>query len=197
MSEIKKETPTLKCIVVGSSGVGKTSLIEYLINGKFNENTQPTIAVDYKTTILEIDGQEVKMNIYDTAGQEKYKALSRSYFRKSDCVLLVFDLTEKQSYDDANAWYLEILQNCDFDSKILLVGNKADEINTRVISNTTAELYAKSRNIIYIETSAKTGENVREAFFRIACEAYRSNEKEIHDDVPSLTLQSMLMKKCC
>lgn len=193
-----KQLPNFKCIVIGSSGVGKTSLITYLAQGSFDENTKPTINIDFQSVVLDIDGQDIKMNIFDTAGQEKYTSITRTYYRDAKCVLLVFDVTDKESYDDANKWFHEISQYCDPNAIILFVGNKTDEVNSRVITAAEAELYAKSRDVNYIETSAKNGFNVKEAFCRIAAEAYRGTSKKENDQENVMPIKKLLEQhKCC
>ncbi|EAX88661.1 small GTP-binding protein, putative [Trichomonas vaginalis G3] len=172
------QSQSLKCIVIGSSGVGKTALTKRLIENKFYERLQSTIGVEYETTTVEVDGEMVKLNVWDTAGQEKFRSISRAYFREALVVLLVFDLTDKQSFEDINHWLSDVRQLCDPRASIMLVANKSDLAAERLVSVAELQNYASNHNLEFIETSAYTGANVREAFVRTSAKIWRTIKAE-------------------
>ena len=168
MAEFGDNSDALKCIVIGSSGVGKTALTKRLVENTFSEHIQSTIGIEYEFTTIEVDGQQVKLNVWDTAGQEKFRSITRAYYREAVCVLIVFDLTDKETFNEVNTWVDDVRHKCDPKASIILVGNKSDLSENRQVSNSEATEYAKSMNLKYIETSAKTGDNVRTAFIQSA-----------------------------
>ena len=190
-----KPKPELKCIVIGSSGTGKTAIIYRLVKNKFTGSALSTIGVEYDESIFTIGKEEVLLKVWDTAGQENYRSMTRKYFRDAVCVLVVFDLTKKESFDDLNDWLKDVHELCHPLASIVLVGNKSDLAEARVISANDATQYAQERNLQYIETSAKTGENVREAFIRTAAEAiekFQNNEE--NEEMPAVVDKK---KICC
>ncbi|EAX90898.1 small GTP-binding protein, putative [Trichomonas vaginalis G3] len=196
MTEFKSSA--LKCIVIGSSGVGKTALLKRLTENKFYEQLQSTIGVEYETTTIEVDGDKIKLNIWDTAGQEKFRSISRAYFREAMCVLLVFSLTDKQSFEDMSQWLSDVRQLCDHKASILIVANKSDLTETRVISAAEISKFAESRNLEYLETSAYTGTNVREAFVRATAKIWRQLKLEQPElNKVDLGKTNDKKKKCC
>jgi small GTP-binding protein len=187
---------SFKFIIVGSSGVGKTALLRRLTSDTFSPDSHSTIGVEYDSTVVEIDQQMIKLQIWDTAGQEKFRSIAKAYFRNAVGVLLCFDLTDQQTFDDVSMWLNEIRSICDQSIVILLIGNKSDLIPKRVITMTEAEHYAQHNHLNYLETSASNGTNVREAFVRLATAVYRRTPKT------KTTINSPVSKKskekdCC
>ena len=170
---------TFKFIVVGSSGVGKTSLINRLITGTFSHETNATVGVDYLSTVFDIDGSLIKLQIWDTAGHEKFRSITKSYFRHAVGVILVFDVNERKSFDDLSYWLNDIHSLCDPNACITLIGNKIDLESTRIITTSEAMAFGNTHNLNYIETSAKVGDNVKEAFYRAAKSAFEKAEQGI------------------
>jgi small GTP-binding protein len=162
-----------KVVVVGSSGVGKTSIVEFLQTGSFRAESQPTIGVQFKTYSLETDGEAIKLQIWDTAGQERFRAIARAYFRNAVGGILVFDLTNRQSFDDLNLWINDLNTLCAANAQVILVGNKADLTDERQIVEGEAQAFAQRYNLTYLETSARTGANVAETVVRLATEILR------------------------
>ena len=164
-------------ILVGDSGVGKTSILKRFINGEFTEKMQCTIDIEFKTKNLKIDKNlYANLKIFDTAGQEKYRALTKSYFRNADGVILVFDLTDENSFNRINKWINDINENSE-NVEIILVGNKAD-LNDRQISKTKAENLANEKNYKYIETSAKDGTNILLLFEELATGMHKKRQDD-------------------
>jgi small GTP-binding protein len=155
-----------KLIILGNPNVGKTSLILRWATGKFDEDGPEN--VDSKTKGVNVGGKEVKITITDTAGQERFRTLTSSYYRNADAIIVVYDISNEDSYTDVSAW-VEEGQRYAIDSIMFLVGNKSDLASERVTPKETAEAYAKEEELaLYMETSAKTGENVEELFQAIA-----------------------------
>jgi small GTP-binding protein len=146
-------------ILIGDSGVGKTSILAKFIEGNFENNKKCTIDVEFKTKNLKIDKDlYAKLTIFDTAGQERYRSLTKQYYHLAHGIVLVFDLTEENSFNSLNKWIKEIDDNTK-NVEVMLVGNKSD-LKNRAIINSKAEQFAHEKNFKYIETSAKEGTNV-------------------------------------
>jgi small GTP-binding protein len=156
-----------KIVVVGASGVGKTAIVSQLVNHTFREECQPTIGVEFKSWSLYTDNETVKLQIWDTAGQERFRSVSKAYFRNALGAVLVFDLTSKTSFDELNMWINDLNTLCSPNAYIILVGNKTDRDEERVVTEGEAKETAKRYGLEYIETSAKSGDNVAEAFVRL------------------------------
>lgn len=170
-------TYTFKFILIGSSGVGKTAILKRLIEDTYDEEIQSTIGVEFDSKLMEIEGESVKLQIWDTAGQERFRSIAKSYFRNAVGVILVYDITEKKTFEDCNSWLNEVHSLCRPDIPVLLIGNKTDKENKRAVPVSEAEAFATHQQLKYIETSAQDGSNVQEAFIRITTEVFQ-NEKE-------------------
>lgn len=157
-----------KLLLIGDSGVGKSSLLLRFTDDSFSENYISTIGVDFKIRTVQLDGKTVKLQVWDTAGQERFRTITSSYYRGAHGIVVVFDLTSQDSFDNVKQWLFEIDKYASEQVKKLLVGNKADLVQKRVIQKETAEQFAKSLQIPYIETSAKTAQNVEQAFVQMA-----------------------------
>ena len=162
-----------KFIVIGSSGVGKTAILRRLVDDVFVSENQSTIGVEYLATEIDVDGVQLKLQIWDTAGQERFRSIAKSYFRFAIGVILVFDLTERKTFDDLYQWINDIRSLCDPNVVITLIGNKSDLIQQRNVTTGEAENFANLHQLVYFETSALGGDNIQEAFQRTATTIYR------------------------
>lgn len=207
-----KESKTLEfsIILLGESNVGKTSIINKFINGTFSNKLTCTINVEFKTKYLKIDKNlYAKLLIYDTAGQERYRSLTKQYYHNADGIILVFDLTDEDSFNKLNIWIKEINDNAG-NVEIILVGNKSD-LENRKITKLNAEKSAKEKNIRYIETSAKEGTNILLLFEEISIGMNKRKNEETTSNVEmgsidtyifrreelNKELKSKKEKKCC
>lgn len=189
-------TNTFKIVVVGASGVGKTAIVNQLVNKNFKEEGQPTIGVEFKSYSVQADGENVKLQIWDTAGQERFRSVSKAYFRNAVGAILVFDLTQKPSFDELNAWINDLNALCAPNAFIILVGNKSDLADDRAVSENEAQETAKRYNVEYLETSAKNGSNVEEAFVRLGQGILRgTKEKKIEPVKPAETVTKIGSEK--
>ncbi|OHT08995.1 small GTP-binding protein [Tritrichomonas foetus] len=157
-----------KFIIIGSSGVGKTAILKRLVEDTFTEESQSTIGVEFDSTMITVEDRRVKLQIWDTAGQERFRSIAKAYYRNAVGVILVFDITERKSFDDLSSWLNDVHTLCDPSAVIQLIGNKADLTDQRAVTLTEAEAFASHQHMQYLETSAKAGDNVREAFVRVA-----------------------------
>jgi len=171
-------SPIYKVILVGESGVGKTCLLSMYVKGVI-EQTIPTIAVEFCTKEIELcDGTKVKVQIWDTAGEERFKSLAMTYYRKAYGILLLFDVTKKSSFMACKNYLEEVRINSDKKCVIYLVGNKIDLVDERVITKEAAEEFAKNENIKYIETSAVKNMKVTEAFTSLLNDIYKAKQED-------------------
>ena len=160
-------------VIIGSSGVGKTAILKRLFEDTFSTDDPPTIGVDYYYTMIDVDGQQVKFDIYDTAGQKRFRSIIPNYLRIAVGVILVFDLTDRETFDDITMWLNEAHNCCDPKAAMLLIGNKSDLSTNRVVTLEEAEQFAQSHQIDYLETSAKDSSNVTKAFVKLTTQIIR------------------------
>lgn len=154
----------IKLLLIGDTGSGKSSLLSRHCDDEFKSTYISTIGVDFKIKTILKNDKMVKMQIWDTAGQERFRTITTSYYRGADGVLIVFDITDRQSFDSLKSWHEECMRFCKKDSKIIIIGNKLDLDANRKVTYNEASEYAKSIGTEYIETSAKTANNVEKAF---------------------------------
>ena len=156
---------SLRFILVGNSSVGKTSIVDKYTENIFRDIHQSTMGVDYKIKIFEMKGFKIRMNILDTAGQERYKSLAKIHFRNCNGIFLVFDLTCKQSFEDLEFWLNEIKSTIDVENtKILIIGNKSDLKDIREVSDNDISEFVEKNKLKAVQTSAKNGDKIKEAF---------------------------------
>ena len=166
---------TVKIKMIGDSGVGKTSIIYRYTENTFTENTQATIGVDYKNTTIKINENTVKLSIWDTAGQDKYRTLTSSYYKGAHAMCMVFAIDNRESFENLNKWLKEFHDNSGGnDSLVMLIANKID-IQDRVVTKDEAEQYAKKNSMIYTEVSAKTAKGIKDFFEEAANKVLENN----------------------
>ena len=153
-----------KVLLVGNSDVGKSSLILRYVDQIWNDVFVPTIGVDFKVKSLEIENKSIKLQIWDTAGQERFRNVISSYFKGAHGILLIFDITSRDSFKELENWLAEVEKNASTQILKILIGNKCDLEEEREISKDEGEAFAMRNGMQYIETSAKINTNVNEAF---------------------------------
>ncbi|XP_064644969.1 ras-related protein Rab-31-like [Lineus longissimus] len=157
-----------KIVVLGTQGVGKTSLVIRYIGNTFNKHASPTIGASFFTCKLAVDNYRVKLQVWDTAGQERFRSMAPMYYRKSNAAMLVFDLSSHDSFEDVKSWVTELKRNVEGQIVLCLLGNKCDLEDQREVEKTVALDYAASIGAIYFETSALSNEGIHEAFLQVA-----------------------------
>eukprot|EP00922_Rhytidocystis_sp_ex-Travisia-forbesii_P065327 GHVS01097069.1.p1 GENE.GHVS01097069.1~~GHVS01097069.1.p1 ORF type:complete len:211 (+),score=34.23 GHVS01097069.1:30-662(+) len=196
MASSGRKRALLKVIILGDSGVGKTSLMNQYVNKKFTNQYKATIGADFLTKDVVIDDKQVTLQIWDTAGQERFQSLGVAFYRGADCCVLVFDLTNPKSFESLDSWRDEFLVQAsprDPDNfPFVAIGNKLDESAKRKVTGTRSAGWCKSKNDIpYFETSAKNAVNVDQAFEEIARRALKQEHTEDQIYLPeTLTLNS-------
>jgi len=162
-----------KLLIIGDSGVGKSSLLLRFADNTFTGSYITTIGVDFKIRTIEADGEKVKLQIWDTAGQERFRTITSTYYRGTHGVIVVYDVTNNETFGNVKRWLHEIDQNCDLVNRIL-VGNKNDDASRKVVSTEDAQRFADQMDIQLFETSAKDNINVEEMFTAITRMVLRS-----------------------
>ncbi|XP_042253783.1 ras-related protein Rab-26 isoform X2 [Thunnus albacares] len=190
-----------KVMLVGDSGVGKTCLLVRFKDGAFLAGSFiSTVGIDFRNKVMSIDAVKVKLQIWDTAGQERFRSVTHAYYRDAHALLLLYDVTNKTSFDNIRAWLAEIHEYAQQDVVVMLLGNKADSTHDRAVKREEGEKLAKEFGVPFMETSAKSGLNVELAFTAVAKELKHRTMKE--PDEPKFQLQQYVDKEmrtagCC
>merc|ERR1740121_3026064 len=159
-----------KLLLIGDSGVGKSCLLLRFADDTYTESYISTIGVDFKIRTLDLDGKTVKLQIWDTAGQERFRTITSSYYRGAHGIIVVYDVTDRQSFENVAHWMQEIDKYTADGVNKLLVGNKCDLSSKRVVAYDEAQELAESLGVQFVEASAKSAHNVEEAFRAMAGE---------------------------
>ncbi|MCQ2818008.1 MAG: GTP-binding protein [archaeon] len=164
--EQNQELPKIKIIFLGDQSTGKSSILNRFVNDKFDENYQATIGLDFNSKIVKIDNQDVRLLLFDTAGQEKFRSLIQMYTRGSQIILLVYDITRKESFEHIPEWINELTNVKKEEVIFCLVGNKIDLNEKREVTYEEGKKFADENKIIFEEVSAKTGDNFASLFYK-------------------------------
>lgn len=158
------EGNAVKLVLLGDSGVGKTSIVTQYVSGSAPENIGPTIGAAFVTKDVQIDGQRMELLIWDTAGQEVYRGLAPMYYRSALIAVIVYDVTKSESYDSVDYWIRELKTNVEEKIIIMVCGNKIDLEDKRAVTFHMASAAAQEKGALYAETSASTGAGVAKMF---------------------------------
>lgn len=165
-------------VLVGEQAVGKSSLMYRYVDNKFDYNIIGTTGLDIKSKTLQEKGKNIKVTIYDSAGQERFRTIASNQCKKSNGIIIVYDVTDRKSFEDVTMWVKSIREYLDKGVVCLIIGNKIDLIESRVISKEEGEKLAENFHVSFIETSAKESMNVHEAFVQIVRNLY---QKDVND----------------
>lgn len=157
-----------KLLLIGDSGVGKSCLLLRFADDTYTESYISTIGVDFKIRTVELDGKTIKLQIWDTAGQERFRTITSSYYRGAHGIIVVYDVTDSESFNNVKQWLHEIDRYASENVNKLLVGNKADLTSKRSVTFDQGKEFADSLGIEFLETSAKNATNVEKAFMTMA-----------------------------
>jgi small GTP-binding protein len=174
-----------KVILIGDANIGKTSLINRYVTNSFQDKYICTIGVDFMMKSVIYDDQILKLQIWDTAGMEKYKQITTSYYRGAQAAIICFDLTSRSTFLSLGRWAEEFSHFCNpnYQKIVVIVGNKSDLIEEREVSNEEIQNFIKLNNYIYYETSAKTGDNVENLFLEMAKNLYTSYKNNMNTQI--------------
>ena len=153
-----------KILLLGDSGVGKSSLLLRYTKNEFNTDIRSTIGVEFAVKFLKIDNFQLKVQIWDTAGMERYRSITSAYYKGAKGVIIVYDICRQKSFENVDKWIDDFKSKADEDAVILLIGNKNDLDEKREVSKAEAEIMAQKNKFAFMETSAKDNNNVNKAF---------------------------------
>ena len=177
-----------KLILIGDSYVGKTNIMSQYIKKEFSLNSKSTVGVEFGTKIIKLQDKIIKAQIWDTAGQERYKSITSAYYKGAKGAFIVYDITSKTTFDSVDKWIQDLNLYGDKNVTLLLIGNKSDLEEKRIIKKEDGEEKAKSFGLGFIETSACTGDNIDKAFETLlieVCNKYikeKKNNEEFEDE---------------
>jgi Ras-related protein Rab-1A len=159
-----------KLLLIGDSGVGKSCLLLRFADDTYTESYISTIGVDFKIRTIELESKTIKLQIWDTAGQERFRTITSSYYRGAHGIIIVYDVTEQDTFNNVKQWLQEIERYASESVQKLLVGNKCDLTAKKAVDFAVAKEYADSIGVPFLETSAKNATNVEQAFMTMAAE---------------------------
>ena len=189
----------VKIMFIGNSSVGKTSIIKRYSKNIFSTSYISTLGIDFESKNINIDNKTINLQIWDTAGQEKYKVLSKNYYNNSNAFIIVYDITNLESFESVMNWIDQIKENAPENVKSILLGNKSDLEEKRKISEEEGKNLAKKININFYETSAQNGANIEKAIDNLVKDVI-NDENFIKENTPKLDrnkLKTEKKKKCC
>ena len=179
------EIDTLKVVLLGNSGVGKTSIVERFVFDKFKAANPPTLGAMFVTRFVDIPGENntAKLNIWDTAGQEKYHSMASTYYQEAAITLIVYDVTKKDTFEGAKSWLQEVQERLPQDTTVMLVGNKSDLVDKEEVDPKIATELAKNNNLKFSLVSAKDGMGIQDLFVNAVKDVMerRKNDKKKSD----------------
>lgn len=157
----------LKVVLIGDAAVGKTSLSVRFTEDKFGDNYRYTIGGSYCTRSLYVDNKKIMFQIWDTAGTERFKSIVPFYLRDADVAIVAYDITERNTFENINQWLRLLQESAPETIKCALVGNKCDLLEKRQVTTQEAHTFADEHGLYFLETSAKTGQNIQQLFMDI------------------------------
>ncbi|KAJ2559458.1 GTP-binding protein [Coemansia sp. RSA 1933] len=163
----------MKLLLIGDSGVGKSCLLLRFSDDQFTPSFITTIGIDFKIRTIELDGKRIKLQIWDTAGQERFRTITTAYYRGAMGILLVYDVTDERSFNNIENWYMNVEQHASEGVNKILIGNKCDIEERRVVTRDMGQALANKFNVKFKETSAKSNINVEESFLELAADIKR------------------------
>lgn len=170
-----------KFIIIGDAAVGKSNLLLRYTQGQFQSEYQLTIGVEFGLKSLEIKKKIYRIQIWDTAGQENFRSITRAYFKNSICAIVVYDISSRDTFNNASTWIDDCRNQCSKSTFMVLVGNKLDLAEKRQVSIEEGEQLAEKYGMLFFETSAKDGTNVEKIFFEAVDSIAKNIDKNYYD----------------
>ncbi|XP_057683383.1 ras-related protein Rab-25-like [Corythoichthys intestinalis] len=197
-----------KVVLIGESGVGKSNLLTRFTKNEFNHDSRTTIGVEFSTRTVQLENSTIKMQVWDTAGLERYRAITSAYYRGAVGALLVFDISKHLTYESAERWLKELYEHADPHIVVMLVGNKSDLVDLRTVPAEEARAFAESKGLMYMETSALDSTNVEAAFIDVLTAIHRkvASREVTRGSISAVTLSGTIgdssvaqeeRKRCC
>ena len=173
-----------KIIIIGDSGVGKSNILKRYLHNEFKHDTKSTVGVEFGSKQLKVGEVNIKLQIWYTAGEERYRAITSAYYKGSKGCFIVYDITSEVSFENVQKWYEEIMKSAEKGISVILVGNKCDLENERKVSIEMGQNKAKNLNCPFFETSALNNTNIMTAFQSISEDIFNrcKNDKNLEDD---------------
>ena len=171
-----------KVILIGDSSVGKTNIMSKYLKNQFNENSKATVGVEFGSKFFKLNGHNIKAQIWDTAGQEKYKAITGAYYKGSKGAFVVYDITRKETFESVDKWINDLKSSGDPKLIIIIIGNKCDLEEKREILKEQGEEKAKSFGCAFLETSALSGDNIDKGFEMMISEIFKKYGNDSNED---------------
>ena len=182
MTDADEYDMMIKVVLIGDSGVGKTNIMSKFLKNQFMENSKATVGVEFGSKLFIHQDHKIKAQIWDTAGQEKYKAITGAYYKGSKGALVIYDITRKETFANLEKWVNDLKTAGDPKITIIIIGNKCDLADKRQISKEEGEEKAKSFGCAFLETSAFNGENIDKAFDIMVKEIYQKFSSDTGGD---------------
>ncbi|KAJ8273603.1 hypothetical protein GJAV_G00103490 [Gymnothorax javanicus] len=181
-----------KVVLIGESGVGKSNLLSRFTKNEFNHDSRTTIGVEFSTRTVQLDTLTIKAQIWDTAGLERYRAITSAYYRGAVGALLVYDITKHLTYESVERWLKELYDHADQHIVVMLVGNKTDLESVRTVPTEEAKDFAEKNNLLFMETSALDSTNVENAFNNVLAEIHKkvASKQVTRGSISAVTLSS-------
>ena len=173
----------LKYIIIGNSGVGKSNILLRYAHDQFNDEFKTTVGVEFGAKNIEINKKRFRIQIWDTAGQENFRSITRAYYKNSVCACIVYDITNRTSFEEIQSWLTDCKKQTPKTIELVLIGNKSDLEKDRKVTFEEGKAYAEKNNMLFMETSAKTGANIKKVF-EMSCKKIDEN---ISNDVYDLS----------
>lgn len=180
-----------KYIIIGDPSVGKSNMLMKYVHNKFTDDYQATIGVEFGAKNIEFDNQVFRIQIWDTAGQENFRSITRAYYKNSVCAIVVYDITNRTSFENVQNWIEDVRNQSPKTVFMVLVGNKTDLQDERKVSTDEGREFATQNRLMFMETSAKTGDNIEKLFKNSAQEITKKMGENYYD----LTSESCGIKK--
>lgn len=181
-----------KVVLIGESGVGKSNLLSRFTKNEFNHDSRTTIGVEFSTRTVQLDNYTIKAQIWDTAGLERYRAITSAYYRGAVGALLVYDISKHLTYESADRWLKELFDHADPHIVVMLVGNKRDLENLRTVPTDEGKDFAEKRGLMFMETSALDSTNVEDAFNKVLIAIHQkvSSKQVTRGSISAVTLSN-------
>jgi small GTP-binding protein len=200
--EADADLPAVKVILLGSTLVGKTSIVSWILHGSHDPSVEATVGAAFSTKTMAVGTTKMRLELWDTAGQERFKALAPLYFRGTNCAIVTFSLTDHHSLSEVEFWTSALMQNVSPPPAVFVTGNKVDLVDQRAVEESEAKEIAERFGAEYWEVSAKTGTNMLELIAKIAEVGLQSTEQARVNAAGSVvsiqTKESWKAKgKCC